>query len=96
MFLYLFSLDDMIQYDVIAVINHILKVCQQDQLFYVGHSMGCSLLFGAAAIYQNEIAKKIKLMIAYAPGVYIQNATSHMVATASWFMPLVCCIFFLN
>jgi len=42
-----FRLDDVMKYDIPGTIEYILAVTGKDDLFYVGHSLGCAVLFGA-------------------------------------------------
>ncbi|OWF52686.1 gastric triacylglycerol lipase-like [Mizuhopecten yessoensis] len=61
-----FSFDEMAKYDVPAVLNHILTVTEQNNLFYIGHSQGTLINF--AMLSENpELAKKIKLFVALGP-----------------------------
>lgn len=52
------------------------------------HSMGCVVLFVAAS-YHPEIASKIKLMIAYAPAVFISHAKTLVLTVAPKILPMV-------
>jgi lysosomal acid lipase/cholesteryl ester hydrolase len=68
--------------DLPLVLNYILTTSRQDSLVYIGHSMGCSTLFAACSL-DPEVSKKIKLMIAFAPAVYLNRARSLFVKFAS-------------
>lgn len=65
----------MAQYDMPVVIDYIIQTSKHESLNYIGFSMGCTMLFAAASLHP-ELAKKIKLMIALAPGVYMSHARS--------------------
>jgi pimeloyl-ACP methyl ester carboxylesterase len=64
------------------MIDYILKTTGNQQLTYIGHSMGCGVLLLGAAI-NAVINSKIKLMIALAPGVYGGHITN------MYFRPLI-------
>jgi hypothetical protein len=55
-----------------------MKNMELEQLWYVGHSMGCAMLFVACS-YNPVIASNIKLMVAYAPAVFLSHATTPFV-----------------
>jgi len=61
------SVDEMGKYDIPAVINYILNKTGENSLSYVGHSMGCAVLF-IAMTYHPELNSKIDVMFALAPG----------------------------
>ncbi|XP_021392733.2 lipase member M [Lonchura striata] len=61
-----FSFHEMAMYDLPAMVGFILTETQQEQLFYVGHSQGCSLGFIAFSSLPH-LANKIKLFFALAP-----------------------------
>jgi len=71
-------------HDLPIVINYILNTSRQQQVTYIGHSMGCTVLF-AAVSFDPELAKKIKIFIAFAPAVYLKKARSIFVKLASKF-----------
>ncbi|XP_006231364.1 tear acid lipase-like protein [Rattus norvegicus] len=61
-----FSFDQMIAYDLPATINFILNTTGQEQIYYIGHSLGTLIALGAFSTNQ-ELAEKIKLNILIAP-----------------------------
>jgi len=66
-----FSFDDFIADDLPSMINYVLNKTGQDKLFYVGHSQGTMMGFGA---FSNQtIASKIRLFVALAPVAYVSN-----------------------
>ena len=65
----------MAQYDIPAMLEHVLKVSGQTQLFYIGHSQGT--LIGFTEFSANpELAKKVKLFIALAPIFYLNHTAA--------------------
>ncbi|XP_038173722.1 tear acid lipase-like protein [Arvicola amphibius] len=71
-----FSHDQIIKYDLPATIDFILQKTGQKQLYYVGHSQGTLIAFGAFSANQ-QLAQKIKLYFALAPvctGKYITSS----------------------
>jgi len=45
------SLDEVIRYDIPATIEYILRKTEQKDIYYVGHSLGCVVFWGATNIY---------------------------------------------
>ncbi|XP_054455228.1 gastric triacylglycerol lipase [Anoplopoma fimbria] len=72
-----FSYDEMALKDLPAVVNHILKVTGQDQIYYIGHSQGTTLAFIAFSTLP-ELASKIKLFFGLAPVATISFSASAM------------------
>ena len=66
-----YSFDEHIKYDLPAMLNYTLKISEQDQLSYVGHSQGTAMGFGGFSSMP-ELAAKVKLFVALAP---IANVT---------------------
>ena len=65
----------MAEYDIPAMLEHVLKVSGQTQLFYIGHSQGT--LVGFTGFSTNpELAKKVKLFIALAPIFYVTHTSA--------------------
>lgn len=73
-----FSFDEMARYDLPASINYILNKTGQEQLYYVGHSQGCTIGFIAFS-QMPELAKKIKMFFALAPVLSLNFASGPMV-----------------
>ncbi|KAF7644385.1 hypothetical protein LDENG_00222810 [Lucifuga dentata] len=63
--------------DLPAVINHILKVSGQEQIFYIGHSQGTTIAFIAFSTMP-ELANKIKLFFGLAPVATVAFTSSPM------------------
>jgi len=62
------------------MIDYILKTTRNDSLYYVGHSLGCTVFFVALNM-RPEYSSKVKLMIALAPAVYGSHLTNKKVKT---------------
>ncbi|XP_021045220.1 tear acid lipase-like protein [Mus pahari] len=76
-----FSLDEQIANDLPATIDFILNKTGQAQLYYIGHSQGVYLAYGAFAT-NPQLAQKIKTNFALAPVVLTKNLRGffHLVA----------------
>ncbi|XP_042545372.1 tear acid lipase-like protein [Dipodomys spectabilis] len=61
-----FSYDEMIKYDLPATIDFILEETRQKQIYYVGHSQGTLIAFGAFAT-NPQLAQKIKISFVLGP-----------------------------
>uniref|UniRef100_A0A8C9ZAX2 Lipase n=1 Tax=Sander lucioperca TaxID=283035 RepID=A0A8C9ZAX2_SANLU len=72
-----FSYDELALKDLPAVINHILKVTGQDQIYYIGHSQGTTIAFIAFSTLP-ELASKIKMFIGLAPVATVAFTSSAM------------------
>ncbi|KAM7381015.1 hypothetical protein PAMA_012044 [Pampus argenteus] len=72
-----FSYDEMALKDLPAVVNHILKVTGQEQIFYIGHSQGTTIAFIAFSAMP-ELASKIKLFFGLAPVATVAFSSSPM------------------
>uniref|UniRef100_A0A3Q3A5K4 Lipase n=1 Tax=Kryptolebias marmoratus TaxID=37003 RepID=A0A3Q3A5K4_KRYMA len=72
-----FSYDEMALKDLPAVINHILKVTAQEQIFYIGHSQGTTIAFIAFSMLP-ELASKIRLFLGLAPVATVAFTNSPM------------------
>ncbi|KAK7805869.1 hypothetical protein U0070_009644 [Myodes glareolus] len=70
-----FSFDQMIKYDLPATIDFILQKTGQKQLYYVGHSQGTIIAFGAFSS-NPQLAQKIKIYFALAPVCTARYITS--------------------
>lgn len=72
-----FSYDEMALKDLPAVVNYILKVTGQEQIFYIGHSQGTTIAFMAFSTLP-ELASKIKLFFGLAPVATVAFTESPM------------------
>lgn len=73
-----FSWADMGYYDLPAMIDHILAVTKQEQLFYIGYSKGTTMFFVMCAT-RPEYNDKIRLMSALAPMSYMSHVSSPVI-----------------
>lgn len=78
----------MADYDLPAMINYVLHVTGQEQLFYVGHSQGT--LIGFTGFSDNpDLGKKIKAFFALAPVYTLNNSSKIAKDAAKLLYPLV-------
>ena len=61
------------KYDIPAVINYVLAKTGRSTMSYIGHSMGCAMLF-IGMIEHPELNAKIDVMIALAPGTSLADS----------------------
>lgn len=69
-----FTIDQMVEYDLPAVISYILKNSKSSQLSYIGHSQGAQILFGLLSS-EPKYSKYIDKFIAMAPITFLNNVT---------------------
>ncbi|KAK7863251.1 hypothetical protein R5R35_001461 [Gryllus longicercus] len=72
---WMFSWHEIGMYDIPAVIDYILNATQQEKLFYLSHSMGNTLFYVAMSL-RPEYNAKIRLQVALAPAVYLNDTPS--------------------
>lgn len=65
-----FSFDEIIKYDIPAIIAYILRVTSRASLGYIGHSQGTLIMFGLLS-HQPQYADIVKPFIALAPVAYV-------------------------
>ncbi|GLV35374.1 uncharacterized protein CBL_01476 [Carabus blaptoides fortunei] len=70
-----FSFHEIGYYDLPATIDYVLNVTNQKSLFYICHSMGCTVFFILCST-RPEYNSKIRLMHGLAPAVYIVHKPS--------------------
>ncbi|NXF38608.1 LIPM Lipase, partial [Nyctibius bracteatus] len=70
-----FSFHEMAVYDLPAMIDFVLQKTGQKQIYYIGHSQGCTIAFIAFSSMP-ELAQKIKTFFALAPVTTIKYARS--------------------
>nr|XP_021146983.1 LOW QUALITY PROTEIN: lipase member M-like [Columba livia] len=70
-----FSFHEMAMYDLPAMIHFVLQKTRQKQIYYVGHSQGCTIAFIAFSSMP-ELAQKINMFFALAPAVTVKYAKS--------------------
>ncbi|XDA88041.1 hypothetical protein R6Z07_018010 [Ovis aries] len=78
-----FSLDEMANYDLPATINFIIEKTRQEQLYYVGHSQGTTIVSSFLSAFiafstNPELAKRIKTFFALAPVTTVKYTQSPM------------------
>ncbi|CAG2107302.1 unnamed protein product [Medioppia subpectinata] len=73
-----FSIDEMIEYDFPALIDHILSATKHKTLSYIGHSQGTIMMFGllASKLQYNNI---IKPFIALSPVSFLGHSTTPLI-----------------
>ncbi|XP_062234437.1 gastric triacylglycerol lipase [Platichthys flesus] len=87
-----FSHDEMALKDLPAVVNYILKVTGQEQIFYIGHSQGTTIAFMAFSTLP-ELASKIKLFFGLAPVATVAFTRSPMTKLSVLPEPLIWALF---
>ncbi|XP_033005086.1 putative lysosomal acid lipase/cholesteryl ester hydrolase [Lacerta agilis] len=70
-----FSFHEMGIYDLPAMVDFILQKTGQKNIYYVGHSQGCTVAFVALSILP-QMAEKIKMFFALAPAYTLQYTIS--------------------
>lgn len=70
--------------DLPAMIDYVLRVTGQQQLFYIGHSQGTTAFFVMAS-ERPEYNSRIRLMAALAPIAYMSNLTNPFLQVVSLF-----------
>lgn len=82
------SWQEMAKYDLPAMINYVLKVTGEEQLYYVGHSQGT--LIGFTGFSENPaLGEKIKIFFALAPVYTLNHCTDIAKGAAKLIYPLV-------
>lgn len=76
------------RYDIPATIDYILHTTNHTKLHYIGHSQGCATFFVMLSELP-EYNKKIKMMHALAPAVYMNHAASPVFRVAELFPTVV-------
>ncbi|KFO76821.1 Lysosomal acid lipase/cholesteryl ester hydrolase, partial [Cuculus canorus] len=76
-----FSFHEMAMYDLPAMIDFVLEKTGQQQIYYVGHSQGCSIALIAFSSMP-ELAQRVKMFFALAPAVTFKYAKSPLVKIA--------------
>uniref|UniRef100_A0A1A8CTY9 Lipase n=1 Tax=Nothobranchius kadleci TaxID=1051664 RepID=A0A1A8CTY9_NOTKA len=72
-----FSYDEMALKDLPAVINYILTLTAQEQIFYIGHSQGTTIAFIAFSTLP-QLASKVRLFLGLAPVATVAFTSSPM------------------
>lgn len=82
-----FSWDEMAQYDLTAMVDHVLAMTGQENLYYMGHSQGTLIMFTRLAKDDGSFAKKIKRYFALAPIGSVKNIKGFLSYFAHKFSP---------
>nr|XP_034341854.1 tear acid lipase-like protein [Arvicanthis niloticus] len=82
-----FSFDEQIAYDIPATIDFILNKTKQKQIYYIGHSQGVYLAYGAFST-NPQLAQKIKINFALAP-VVMTKYLRGVLRTVAYIDPIV-------
>ncbi|ULT90969.1 hypothetical protein L3Y34_008924 [Caenorhabditis briggsae] len=83
-----FSWDEMAQYDLTAMVDHVLAMTGQENLYYMGHSQGTLIMFTRLAKdTDGSFAKKIKRYFALAPIGSVKNIKGFLSYFAHKFSP---------
>ena len=70
-----FTFAEMAEYDLPSMVDYILQMTNQSQLYYVGHSQGTMIAF--AGLSQNaKLRQQIKIFYALAPVAHLGNTES--------------------
>jgi Predicted hydrolases or acyltransferases (alpha/beta hydrolase superfamily) len=67
-------------YDMPATIDYILNITKEAKVYYIGHSMGTTMLFVMASL-RPEYNDKIRLGMALAPIAYLRNNRHQLLNT---------------
>jgi lysosomal acid lipase/cholesteryl ester hydrolase len=62
-------------YDLPAMTDYVLNKTGQEELYYIGYSMGATMFFVFTSM-KPEYKEKIRLMIALAPSTFMANSTT--------------------
>lgn len=73
------------QYDLPAVIDHIVYITGNEKISYVGHSQGTTELFYGLAEFQDYFAAKLNLAVMLGPVTKIPNCSSDAIHLAATF-----------
>ena len=79
-----FSLDELSQIDLPAVIDYVTSVANSSKVCYIGYSMGTTLMFQLLAA-QPEYSKIIEPFIAMAPVVYMGRIPKTLMRFKTWY-----------
>src|SRR2546422_502796 len=84
-----FSIDELVDYDLPAIISYVKRVTNSKKLSYVGHSQGSIIMFGLLAMKPKEYAEIIDPFVALDPFMYmdpIQQASVSFITPVADFL----------
>ena len=70
-----FTWDEHAEYDLPAMLGHVMKVTGAEEYHYIGHSMG-TLAYFTACNYNAWVCDKSRLMVGYGPHTAVPHLTS--------------------
>ncbi|XP_023713658.1 lipase 3-like isoform X2 [Cryptotermes secundus] len=78
-----FSWHEMGVYDLPAMIDHVLAVSNKPSLYYVGHSMGCTMFFVLTSSLPHYNSK-IRIMFGFAPAAFNSHVKNDLFSIAQF------------
>ena len=80
---FLYSIDQMAEFDLPSMLNYVMTYTGQDKIFYTGHSLGTTT-FMAMATKHPKLQENIALANLFAPVAYV----GHLKGPIRYFAPL--------
>ena len=79
-----FTWDEHAEYDLPAMLDHVLEVTGAEEYHYIGHSMG-TLTYFTACNYNAWVCSRSRLMVGYGPHTSVPHLTSPLFRLLSLF-----------